>query len=98
MSSGQPSQKTVVAAVVEPKARGANRSTKAAGKLKVLPDQVEPVLQGKPVELVLSPPPQGKIEEEEEGDEAESDDDNGDDEEEPDDIEVRPSCSIHRWS
>lgn len=88
MSSGQPSQKTVVAAVVEPKARGANRSTKAAGKLKVLPDQVEPVLQGKPVELVLSPPPQGKIEEEEEGDEAESDDDNGDDEEEPDDIEV----------
>ncbi|OSX63490.1 hypothetical protein POSPLADRAFT_1074059 [Postia placenta MAD-698-R-SB12] len=88
MSSGQPSQKAVVVAAAEPKARGANRSTKVAGKLKVLPDQVEPVLQGKPVELVLSPPPQDKIEEEEEGDEAESEDDNGDDEEEPDDIEV----------
>lgn len=39
----------------EPKARGANRSTKVAGKLKVLPEQPDPT----PRSLDLQGPPKG---------------------------------------
>ncbi|KZT10261.1 DUF155-domain-containing protein [Laetiporus sulphureus 93-53] len=83
MSSNQPNLKIPTPAAPQPKARGANRSTKAAGKLKVLPDQVEPVLQNKAVELKR--PPKARTEEEEE---QESEEDEGDDEEEPEEAEV----------
>lgn len=69
----------------EPKVRGANRSTRLAGKLKVLPEQPEP----EPVtarRTLLKPP--GAISE---GSVAtgESEDEEGDDEDETDDVEVR---------
>lgn len=66
---------------VEPKIRGANRSTKTAGKLKVLPDQ--PTLPGpatRPApELEESPNATGDTDEgdDEEEDEAEEDDEEG---------------------
>ncbi|KAI0945521.1 hypothetical protein AcW1_001723 [Taiwanofungus camphoratus] len=85
-STNQGNLKTSVPAASEPKARGANRSTKAAGKLKVLPDQVEPVLQGKAVEV--QPPPRAKEEGEGSGTHDESEEDEGDDEEELDEVEV----------
>lgn len=90
MSSNQPNPKAIAENTAEPKARGANRSTKVAGKLKVLPDQVEPVLRNKVVEV--KPPPKDKVDEEEE-EEAESDEDEGDDEEEPEEIEVCRAAS-----
>ncbi|KAH9835276.1 DUF155-domain-containing protein [Rhodofomes roseus] len=85
MSAGQSTQKIVAQVVPEAKARGANRSTKVAGKLKVLPEQPEPVLPAKKVE-VPAPPKDAAVAEESE-EEAESDED-GDDEEEPEDVEV----------
>lgn len=71
----------------EPKARGANRSTKVAGKLKVLPDQPEPPTPtpDKPLE----PPPPPKVQEGEgSGTAGDSEDDDADVEEEPEDVEV----------
>jgi len=66
---------------VEPKTRGANRSTKVAGKLKVLPDQ--PTTQA-PVSMPISK--QSKVErppsEVEEGPSTTVETDDGDDEEE----------------
>lgn len=75
------------ASTSEQKARGANRSTKVAGKLKVLPDQPEPYVADKPV--TLPPPP--KVGESGEGSGAtgDSEDDEADDEEDGDDTEVR---------
>lgn len=63
----------------ETKARGANRSTKVAGKLKVLPDQPDVPTQPK----VLSEPPKPveQKEEQKEGTSPESDED-GEDEDE----------------
>ncbi|OBZ77400.1 Sporulation protein RMD1, partial [Grifola frondosa] len=75
-----------LATAIEPKARGANRSTKVAGKLKVLPEHAEPVLQGKSTEG--PPPPRDKEEGEGSGTLADSEDEEGDDEEEPEDIDV----------
>lgn len=86
MSASQSSQKLPAQAVPEAKARGANRSTKVAGKLKVLPDQPEPVLPAKKVDVPAPPKVDTVAEESEE--EADSDED-GDDEEEPEDVEVR---------
>ncbi|KAI9460802.1 DUF155-domain-containing protein [Boletus coccyginus] len=64
---------------VEPKVRGANRSTKTAGKLKVLPDQ--PTLPGpvtRPPELDESPNATGDTDEgDDEEEEADDDDDEG---------------------
>lgn len=74
---------------MEPKARGANRSTKVAGKLKVLPDQPEPLV---PVDKLEPPPPPRKPEGETTSAVEESDEDDGDDEAGGDDteeIEVR---------
>ncbi|TFK71887.1 DUF155-domain-containing protein [Pluteus cervinus] len=74
----------------EHKARGANRSTKVAGKLKVLPEQPEP-------ELVLpkrerhAGPPQGH-EEINSGDSDDGDDEN--DEEETEEVEVYNQISL----
>jgi hypothetical protein len=42
MASQQPSKSRSVGDVAEPKPRGPNRTTKTAGKLKVLPEQPEP--------------------------------------------------------
>ena len=53
MPTDQPPPPTSSSA--EPKARGANRSTKVAGKLKVLPEQPDPTLRN----LDLSGPPKG---------------------------------------
>lgn len=88
MSSSQPPPRTPqTAAIIDQKARGANRSTKVAGKLKVLPDQPEPHVVDKTP--VLPPPP--KVSEVGEGSGAtgDSDDDEADDEEDTEDVEVR---------
>lgn len=99
MSTGQSGPKLTAQTAPETKARGANRSTKVAGKLKVLPDQPEPVL---PVKVdAPAPPKTHMVTEESEDEEAESDED-GDDEEEPEDAEVCieldvinvPDCSL----
>ncbi|KAK0445185.1 DUF155-domain-containing protein [Armillaria solidipes] len=45
----EPSVSKQAQALSEPKARGANRSTKVAGKLKVLPEQPEPIVADGPV-------------------------------------------------
>lgn len=85
MSTSQSGPKLAAEAEPEAKARGANRSTKVAGKLKVLPDQPEPVLPAKKVNLPAPP----KTETVAEGSEEEADsDEDGDDEEEPEDAEV----------
>ena len=42
MASQQPPKSRSVGGVAEPKPRGPNRTTKTAGKLKVLPEQPEP--------------------------------------------------------
>ena len=68
----------------EPKARGANRSTKVAGKLKVLPDQPEPVV---PIDKTEPPPPPRRSGGEGSGTAEDSDEDEGDDEAEADDTE-----------
>ncbi|GBE87409.1 Sporulation protein [Sparassis crispa] len=85
MASNQPHRGSPALAA-ETKPRGANRSTKVAGKLKVLPDQVEPALQDKQAEAQA--PPKDKEEGEAPGS-PESDEDEGDDEDEPEeDVEV----------
>ena len=93
MSSGQPNPKTPPALAAatsgEAKARGANRSTKVAGKLKVLPEHAEPLLEkGK----VQPPPasPKSKADETGKGSGtlADSEDEEADEEEELDDAEV----------
>ncbi|EMD34783.1 hypothetical protein CERSUDRAFT_116967 [Gelatoporia subvermispora B] len=90
MSSALPTQRSqqqvVVAAAQPVKTRGANRSTKVAGKLKVLPDQIEPELPGKSV--VAPAPPKDAEEAEGSATLEESEDEDGDDEEEPDEVEV----------
>ena len=93
MSSGQSNPKTppplAAATSGEAKARGANRSTKVAGKLKVLPEHAEPVLEKGKVQPP-SAPPTSKADETGEGSGtlADSEDEDGDEEEEPDDAEV----------
>lgn len=42
MASQQPPKTRLVGGAVDPKPRGPNRTTKTAGKLKVLPEQPEP--------------------------------------------------------
>lgn len=69
---------------IEPKARGANRSTKVAGKLKVLPDQPEPIV---PVDKIEPPPPPKSGEGAGSATAEDSDDDEGDDEAEAEDTE-----------
>jgi len=88
MSSALPTQRSqAVAVAIEPvKARGANRSTKIAGKLKVLPDQIDTDLPGKSV--VVTAPPKDTEEAEGSGTLGDSEEEEGDDEEEPDDVEV----------
>lgn len=77
----------VTPAGTEPKARGANRSTKVAGKLKVLPEQPEPATS-KPARLQGPPRDQddnvGTTGDSEDGDIDDDDEGEGD----PDDVEV----------
>lgn len=72
----------------EPKVRGANRSTKVAGKLKVLPEQPEPepVI---PRRTLLGPPKTSAEVNEGSVATGDSDEDEGEDEDETDDIQVR---------
>ncbi|KAI0765323.1 hypothetical protein C8Q74DRAFT_1205012 [Fomes fomentarius] len=92
MASNQPGPKpqTLAGASVVPgesKARGANRSTKVAGKLKVLPEHAEPVLQ-KDKATQPSAPPRDKDEAGEgSGTLADSEEEEAE-EEEPEDVEV----------
>ncbi|EJF63856.1 hypothetical protein DICSQDRAFT_145332 [Dichomitus squalens LYAD-421 SS1] len=92
MSSSQATSKTPPLASAgsgEGKARGANRSTKVAGKLKVLPEHAEPVLEKDKV-VQPSAPPRVKVDETGEGSGtlADSEDEEADEEDEPDDAEV----------
>lgn len=76
----------------EPKARGANRSTKVAGKLKVLPEEPEPV---SPRAVDLPGPPRNDHDENigtTGSDEGNVDDD---DDEEQEDVEVNLLKSIY---
>ncbi|KAG1759480.1 DUF155-domain-containing protein [Suillus occidentalis] len=68
----------------EPKTRGANRSTKVAGKLKVLPDQPTSSTQGK-----LLPHPDAEESLGTTGDTDDGDDEDESDEDEEEDVEVR---------
>ncbi|KAI0030355.1 hypothetical protein K488DRAFT_10351, partial [Vararia minispora EC-137] len=67
----------------EPKARGANRSTKVAGKLKVLPEQPEPEVV--PAKRALLAPSKDK------GEGSTTTDEEDGDEEETEDVEARTS-------
>ncbi|KAH7882362.1 DUF155-domain-containing protein, partial [Phlebopus sp. FC_14] len=73
--------------VVEPKARGANRSTKVAGKLKVLPDQ--PTTPATKAKLLVEPQQPVEVDEStgatDEGDDEEEEEEDEDDEH----VEVR---------
>ena len=91
MASNQPATRTqpTTTTSAEQKARGANRSTKVAGKLKVLPDQPEPHVADKP--SVVPPPPKAVEAGEGSGATGDSDEDEADDEEDADDVEVRSS-------
>lgn len=84
MSTNQPNQRGI-----EPKARGANRSTKVAGKLKVLPEQPEPIIpkDNIRVEPLVSAPPR-RDEGEGSATAGDSEDEDGDDEIDTEDVEV----------
>ncbi|GJE93750.1 DUF155-domain-containing protein [Phanerochaete sordida] len=84
MSTNQPNPRGA-----EPKARGANRSTKVAGKLKVLPEQPEPIV---PKDNVRIEPPVSAPPRRDEGEGSatagDSEDEDGDDEIDTEDVEV----------
>lgn len=87
MSASQPKGKNPVQGPSnEPKARGANRSTKVAGKLKVLPDQPEPV----PKEQLEPPvePPRRRDEHEGSATAGDSEEEEGEDEDDTEDAQV----------
>ncbi|TFK86074.1 DUF155-domain-containing protein [Polyporus arcularius HHB13444] len=72
----------------ESKTRGANRSTKVAGKLKVLPEHAEPVLQKDKSPQPPPPPRAGDEAGEGSGTLADSEDEDVDEDTEPEDVEV----------
>ncbi|KAL4254338.1 RMD1/sif2 family protein [Abortiporus biennis] len=90
MSTGQPNAKLPAPGpAAETKLRGANRSTKVAGKLKVLPDQPEPVLPQDKSAEVIAPPRARTGEAEGSGTNGDSDEEeDADNEEETEDVEV----------
>lgn len=71
----------------EPKSRGANRSTKVAGKLKVLPEQPEPQ-PAAPKVVGLQGPPRDQDDNVGTTGDSEDGDIDDDDEGDPDDVEV----------
>lgn len=88
MSTSQTNPRAAASVPAEPKARGANRSTKVAGKLKVLPDQPEPVVPKDRLEPAPTAPPR-RDEAEGSATAGDSDEDVADDEEDTEDVEVR---------
>lgn len=93
MASNQPGPKpqTLAGASVVPgesKARGANRSTKVAGKLKVLPEHAEPVLHKNKAAQPSAPPRDKDEAGEGSGTLADSEEEEAEEEEEPEDVEV----------
>ncbi|KAI0340379.1 DUF155-domain-containing protein [Trametopsis cervina] len=85
LSANQPARNPPSASSTEPKARGANRSTKVAGKLKVLPEQPEPVVPKDRLEPQPEGPPK-RDEGEATGDDSEEE--GADDEGDTEDVEV----------
>ncbi len=73
----------------EGKGRGANRSTKVAGKLKVLPDQPEPIV---PVDKLELPPPPRRDGGESSATVEDSEDDEGEEAEAEDTEDLEVSC------
>ncbi|KAI0042343.1 DUF155-domain-containing protein [Auriscalpium vulgare] len=94
MSSSQQNRGTPLAVPDELKPRGANRTTKVAGKLKVLPEQPEPELDPVPVKRVLLRPAKDKGDGS--GTTGESDDDDVGDDDEPDEVEAEVYNQIAR--
>lgn len=91
MSASQPGPKSPALpgpSTSESKARGANRSTKVAGKLKVLPEHAEPVLQKEKAPLAPPPPRDRDDTGEGSGTLADSEEEEADEEDEPEDVEV----------
>ncbi|KAI0827142.1 hypothetical protein BC628DRAFT_1409923 [Trametes gibbosa] len=88
--SGPKAQALPTSSAAEPKARGANRSTKVAGKLKVLPEHAEPLLQQDKAAQPSAPPRSRDHEEGGEGSGtlADSEDEEDEEEPEPEDVEV----------
>lgn len=86
MSTSQPNPK-IPTGSEGPKARGANRSTKVAGKLKVLPEQPELVIPQDRLEPPARAPPK-RDETEGSATAGDSDEDEGDDEIDTEDVEV----------
>ncbi|KAG9218130.1 hypothetical protein CCMSSC00406_0008069 [Pleurotus cornucopiae] len=72
----------------EIKARGANRSTKVAGKLKVLPEQPEPEVLLPPTRLVV--PPKRRVVEDATGATGDSEDADADEEDDEEELEEEP--------
>ncbi|KAI0360474.1 DUF155-domain-containing protein [Trametes cingulata] len=84
--SGPKAQALASGSAGESKARGANRSTKVAGKLKVLPEHAEPVLQQGKAPQPPSPP--RDRDEGGEGSGTLADSEEEEEDEEPEDVEV----------
>lgn len=90
MNPSQPSQRGQgPSSGLEGKGRGAKRSTKVAGKLKVLPDQPEPIV---PVDKVEPPPPARRDEGESSATVEDSEDDEGEEAEAEDTEDLEVSC------
>jgi hypothetical protein len=95
-----PKPKPVLSLSSEPKARGANRSTKVAGKLKVLPDQPvsdAPVVPSTSASAGFSPPPRAgreDIQTREQQSTESSDEEDSDSEVEAQQEEVRPGSIL----
>lgn len=95
MSTSQPSRnQSSGPSSDEPKARGANRSTKVAGKLKVLPEQPEPVPKDRVEQQPEGPPKR----DEGEATGEDSEDDAADNEGDTEDVEVGVLSSLGRDS
>jgi hypothetical protein len=94
----QPKPKPVLSLTSEPKARGANRSTKVAGKLKVLPDQPELDAPSGPISSTsggFQPPPPPRREQQpaqEQQSTESSDEDEPESEQDVQEEEVHISC------
>lgn len=86
--SGPRAQAGAASSAAEPKARGANRSTKVAGKLKVLPEHPEPLLQQANAAQPSHPPRDRDRDEGGEGSGTLADSEEEEDEDEPEDVEV----------
>ncbi len=86
--SGPKAQALAASSAAEPKARGANRSTKVAGKLKVLPEHAEPLLPQANAAQPSHPPRDRDRDEGGEGSGTLADSEEEEDEDEPEDVEV----------